>query len=159
MTNEKKKIIATNRRARHFYHIDRTYEAGLALLGPEVKSLRQGKANLEEAYARPVNNELFLFDMHVSPYTEAGRYNPPDPRRPRKLLLKRHEINRLISNVTQKGYTIIPLSLYFSERGIAKVELGLARGKKVFDRRDDIKQRIQHREMERELKHKKKFLE
>ena len=159
MANEKKKIIATNRRARHFYDIERTYEAGMALLGPEVKSLRQGKANLEEAYARPVKNELFLFDMHVSPYTEAGRYNPPEPRRPRKLLLKRHEINRLIGYVTQKGYTIIPLSLYFSERGIAKVELGLARGKKVFDRREDIKQRIQHREMEREMKHKKKFSE
>jgi SsrA-binding protein len=145
------KLIANNRRARHFYHIEKTYEAGLALAGPEVKSLRLGRANINEAYARVQGEEIFIHNMHISPYTEAGRWNP-DPRRPRKLLLHKQELKRLIGAVTQKGYTIVPLKLYFSERGYAKLEIALARGKKAFDKKEDLKRRDQEREMEREIR-------
>ncbi len=150
------KPIATNRRARHFYDIEKVYEAGIMLSGPEVKSLRQGKVNIEEAYAIASGGELFLINMHISPYTEGGRYNPEDPRRPRKLLLHKKEIMRLIGNITQKGYTIVPLKIYFNDKGYAKVELGLVRGKKLHDRREDLKRRAQQREMQRELKRRKR---
>jgi len=149
------KTIVRNRRAQHFYEIVRTYEAGLVLTGPEVKSLRAGRANIEEAYVAPSHNELYLINMHISPYTEAGRFNPPDPYRPRKLLLHAREIKRLIGSIAQKGYTIVPLRLYFNERGYAKVEIALARGKKLHDRREELKRRAQRRDMERELKRKR----
>lgn len=146
------KLIATNRKARHYYEWERSYEAGLVLTGPEVKSLRQGRANIDDAYAVASGGELYLINMHISPYAEAGRNNPKDPTRPRKLLLHRNEIKRLIGSVTQKGYTIIPLRLYFNNRGYVKVEIALARGKKEYDRREDIKRRDLQREIRREFK-------
>ena len=145
------KLIASNRRARHFFNLEKTFEAGIVLIGPEVKSLRQGRANINEAFGKVEGSEIFIYNMHVSPYTEAGRWNPTDPRRPRKLLLNRMEIKRLIGAVTQKGYTIVPTRLYFNDRGYVKIEIALARGKKVHDRRDDLKKRAEDRDMEREF--------
>lgn len=151
------KLIATNRKARHFYNIEKSFEAGLVLQGPEIKAVRQGRANIDDSYAMANKGELFLVNMHISPYAEAGRYNPTDPTRPRKLLLHKREIHRLIGSVTQKGYTIVPLRLYFNSKGFAKVEIALARGKKLFDRREDIKGRTEQREIEREHRRKAKY--
>lgn len=130
------KIIAQNRRARHEYDVLETFEAGLALLGTEVKSLRRGRASLPESYARVEGGEVFLLDAHIGEYEEANRFNH-DPTRRRKLLLHRREILRLIGRVEERGLTLVPLKLYF-RRGKAKVELALARGKKTHDRREDI---------------------
>ena len=122
------KIVTDNRKARHDYFIEETYEAGIALTGTEVKSLRAGRANLKDSYAQVVNGEMFLFNMHISPYEQGNRFNV-DPVRPRKLLLHRSEINRLFGKVTQQGLTLVPLKVYF-HKGRAKVELALARGKR-----------------------------
>ncbi len=150
MPADGRKVIATNRRARHEYEILDTVEAGLVLLGPEVKSLRAGRANLSDAYATFRGGEAFLVNLHISPYTQAGRENP-DPRRERKLLLHRSEIARLAGRVAERGLTVVPLSLYFRD-GRAKVELGLARGKRTVDRRETIRRREQEREMRRVLR-------
>ncbi|NTW04819.1 MAG: SsrA-binding protein SmpB [Peptococcaceae bacterium] len=144
------KIITVNRKARHEYHIMETFEAGINLKGTEVKSLRQGNANLQDSYARIENGEIFLYNMHISPYTQGNQFNH-EPKRPRRLLMHKHEIIRLFSKVREKGLSIIPLRLYF-KNGIAKVELALARGKKLYDRRDDLAERDAKREMERAKK-------
>ena len=141
--------IATNRRARHDYAILDTLEAGISRLGPEVKSLRQGKANLGDAYAVVRRGEVFLQDLHISPYEQARE--KPDPRRERKLLLHRHEIHRLQGRVVEKGLTLIPLSLYGKD-GRAKVELAVARGKKTVDKRESLRRREQEREMDRAVR-------
>lgn len=143
-------LIASNRRALHDYEILEKVEAGLVLLGPEVKSLREGRANLSDSYAVLRRGEAFLVNAHVSPYEKAGRDNP-DPRRERKLLLNRNEISRLTVKVAERGLTLVPLSLYF-KNGRAKVELGLARGKRMHDKRDSIRRREEEREIERAVR-------
>ncbi len=142
-----RKLITSNRRATHDYEILETFEAGLVLLGPEVKSLREGRANLSDSYAVLRRGEAFLVNAHVSPYEKAGRDNS-EPRRERKLLMHRAEISRLGPKLAERGFTLVPLSLYF-KAGRAKVELGLARGKKQYDKRQTLKKREQDREIER----------
>lgn len=141
------KTLCTNRKARYDYHIEETYEVGIALLGSEVKSIRQGRANLRDSYAAVDRGELFLHNCHISPYEQAGQF-APDPLRPRKLLMHRAEIQRLIGKVEQKGLTLVPLSLYLKGPHV-KVGLALARGKREYDRRDDIKAREADREVAR----------
>lgn len=148
---EKGKIVANNRKARHDYHILERFEAGIVLRGTEVKSLRSGMANLNDAFASVEHGEVILQNVHIAPYVQGNRWNLPE-RRPRKLLLHQSEIKRLIGAVTRKGFTIIPLKMYFNEKGIAKVEIALARGKKIIDRREDIKARDIERETRREQK-------
>ena len=149
------KIVTDNRKARHDYFIEETYETGIALTGTEVKSLRAGRANLKDSYAQVVNGEMFLFNMHISPYEQGNRFNV-DPVRPRKLLLHRSEINRLFGKVTQQGLTLVPLKVYF-HKGRAKVELALARGKKIYDKRSAMAERDAKREMERALRGKEQY--
>ena len=149
------KIVTENRKARHDYFIEETYEAGIALTGTEVKSLRAGKANLKDSYAQVENGEMFLFKMHISPYEQGNRFNV-DPVRPRKLLLHKSEINRLFGKVMQQGLTVVPLKVYFC-RGRAKVELALARGKKTYDKRSAMAERDAQRQMERALRVKEKY--
>ena len=141
------KVVVRNRRARHDYHIEETIEAGIALIGSEVKSLRMGRASLQDSYAEIVGNEVILRNAHIDQYEPAARFNH-DPLRPRRLLLHKNEIRRLASKVSQKGYTLIPLSIYFRD-GKAKVELAVARGRKTYDKREAIKQRDIQRESER----------
>ncbi|MFA5335984.1 MAG: SsrA-binding protein SmpB [Candidatus Omnitrophota bacterium] len=142
--------VATNREARHNYHILESFEAGIALQGAEVKSLRDKKANLKDSFARIYEDELFIFNMHISPYPQAGRF-APDPKRRRKLLMHRSEIKRVLVQLTQKGLTLIPLKVYF-KNGRAKVEVALAQGKKLYDKRDDIKRRDSERDLRREVR-------
>jgi len=141
------KLICLNKKARHNYFIEDTYEAGLSLLGTEVKSLREGRANIGDSYAKIKNGEVFLVDVHISPYSFGNRFNH-DPLRPRKLLLHKREIRRLIGKVQEKGFSLIPLRLYFSD-GKAKVALGLGKGKKLFDKRETLKRKTMERDMER----------
>ncbi len=141
--------VAVNRKARHDYLITDTFEAGLVLTGTEIKSVRAGKVNLSGAYARVDRGEAWLLDAHIAPYEAGNRYNH-EPKRPRKLLLHRVEIDQLVGRAAAKGLTIVPLRLYLS-RGRAKVELGLAKGKQLHDRRRDIAERDARRDMEREL--------
>ena len=143
------KVIAVNRRARHDYSIEDTYEAGLVLTGGEVKSLRAGRVSLSDSYARPQGNELWLEGVHIAPYDPAS-YENPDPKRRRKLLLHRGELNRLVGKAQEKGLTLIPLRVYL-KNGYAKVELGLARGKRQYDKRRAIAERDIERDKEREL--------
>lgn len=142
--------VARNPRATHDYHILETHEAGIVLTGTEVKSLRQGKASIKEAYGLVRNGEVWLEGMHITPYEQGNRYNH-EPVRGRKLLLHRREIERLIGATEQKGCTLVPLELYF-KKGRAKVALALGKGKKVHDRREDLKRRIADREMARAMK-------
>lgn len=144
--------VATNRKAHYLYHIEDHYEAGIELNGCEVKSLRAGHASLQEAFGEVSGNEVFLVNAHISSY-EQGSYSNTDPCRRRKLLLHKNEIRRLAVKVQQKGYTIVPLRIYFV-RGKAKLELALGRGKKLYDRREDIKERESKREIERHMKEK-----
>ncbi len=146
-----KKLIANNKKARHDYFIDEVYEAGLVLTGTEIKSIRQGKVNLKESYAKIDNGEVMIYNMHISPYEQGNRYNT-DPMRERKLLLHRQEIRKLIGYTTQKGLTLIPLKVYLNEKGLAKMELAVARGKKLFDKRDDIAKKDADRRMEKQMK-------
>jgi SsrA-binding protein len=141
------KLICQNKKAWHNYFFEDKYEAGIALLGTEVKSLREGRANLGDSYGKIKNGEVFLVDVHISPYSHANRFNH-DPLRTRKLLLHKKEIRRLIGKVQEKGFTLIPLRLYFSN-GRAKVELGLGKGKKLFDKRETLKRKTMERDMER----------
>ncbi|RAQ95490.1 SsrA-binding protein SmpB [Thermogemmatispora tikiterensis] len=143
-------VIAVNRQAYHDYDVERTVEAGIALAGTEIKSIRAGKVNLRGAYAIGRNGELWLENMHISPY-EHGNIHNHDPLRPRKLLLHRREINQLLGKVSQKGMTLIPLKLYLKD-GLAKIELGLCRGRKLYDKREAIAERDARREMERALR-------
>jgi len=150
MTETGDKVIAVNRKARHEYEIDESYEAGVVLTGTEIKSIRAGKVNLQDSFARVEGNEVWMHNVHISPYEAGNRYNV-EPRRPRKLLLHRREIERLTGKVEQRGLTLIPLRLYL-RGGRAKVEIGLARGKRLYDRREDIAKRAAEREVERALK-------
>ena len=143
------KTVATNRKARHEYFILETYEAGIALQGSEIKSIRAGQISLGEAYIRIDGHEAWLEDAHIAPYEQANRFNH-DPRRPRKLLLHQSEIHRLWDEVRQKGVTIIPLSVYLKE-GRAKVEIAVAKGKKLYDKRADLAKRDAMREIERQM--------
>jgi len=147
---EQIRVIATNRKARHLYHIVDTYETGIALVGTEVKSLRQGKASFKDSYATVEKGEVFLHNMHISAYDQASRFNH-DPTRLRKLLLHRWEIKKLLGKTTERGFTLVPLRIYFKGK-VAKVELALAIGKKLFDRRKAIKDREVQRELRRALK-------
>ena len=144
------KTLVTNRAARHEYFIDETYEAGLELKGPEVKSIRMGKANLKESYCAIRGGEVFIQGMHISPYAQGNIFNV-DPLRDRKLLLHKREIQRLIGMTQRQGYTLIPLSLYL-KKGRVKLELALARGKKLYDKRASMKERDTKREIDRALK-------
>jgi len=144
-----RKVVARNRKARHEFEILETVEVGIALKGPEVKSLREGKIAFQDAFARVERGELWLYSLHISPYEQANRFNV-DPVRPRKLLLHRHEIRRLASKVEEKGLTLVPLEVYFT-RGYAKVLLALARGKKLYDKRETLKRKTQDREARRAM--------
>ena len=144
------KLITSNRKARHDYHIEDTLEAGLVLAGTEVKSLREGRANLQDAYCHVERGEMYLVGAHISPYSHGNIHNH-EPTRRRKLLLHRREIDRWRKASEQKGYTIVPLKLYF-KRGKAKIEIGLARGKKLYDKRHDIAERETKRRLDRTLK-------
>jgi len=145
------KIVSKNKKAYHDYHIDQTLEAGIVLSGPEVKSLRAGKANLRDGYALLKDGEVFLFNVHISPYSFATHVSQ-DPLRVRKLLLHRREIRKLIGKLHEKGIALIPLKIYFIENGKAKVELALARGKKLYDKRAALKEKDSNREIERTMR-------
>ncbi len=147
MKGSGKKIISDNRRARYEYSIEDDYEAGMVLVGTEVKALRNGQVNLSDSYAKIVRGEIFVYQMHISPYKFAY-YDNHDPLRPRKLLLHNYEIKKLVGKINEKGYSLIPLSLYFSN-GKVKMKLGLAKGKKIYDKRHSIKERDAKREMDR----------
>jgi len=147
------RLVAQNRKARHTYFIDDSLEAGIILTGTEVKSLRAGKGNIAESYARDQDGELFLYNSYIPEY-DAGSYNNHEPRRPRKLLLHRREMGRLIAATQEKGTTLVPLSIYFNDRGIAKLDLGIARGKKQHDKRDTDKKRDWEREKGRLMREK-----
>ena len=139
-----KHLIADNRKARHDYHIFDTYEAGIVLLGTEVKSIREGRVNLKDSYGRVENGEVFLHNLHVSPYSHRG-YAEHEPLRRRKLLLTREEIRKVTGKTLERGFTLVPVRMYF-KNGLVKVILGLAKGKKTYDRRETIKQRQIDRE-------------
>jgi SsrA-binding protein len=147
----KYKNIATNKKARHEYFIEDTYEAGIALTGTEIKSIRLGKVNIKESFAKIEQGELILYGMHISPYEQGNRFNV-DPIRPRKLLLHKQEIRKLIGLTTQKGLTLVPLNIYLNNDGRAKVEIGVARGKKNYDKREDLAKRDAARKMEQAVK-------
>lgn len=144
------KVISTNRRAYHDYHIEDKLEAGIVLAGTEVKSLRAGRASMVDCYVAVSKGEAYIHNLQISPYEQGNRYNQPE-KRPRKLLLRKHQIDWLAGQVARKGYTIAGLKLYFKGRHV-KLEIGLARGKKSFDKRDDMKERDTKREMDRALK-------
>ena len=144
-------VVSTNRKAYHDYFIEETCEAGISLLGTEVKSLREGKANLKDSYALIKGNEIFLLNCHISPYSH-GNIQNHDPLRTRKLLLHRKEINKLWGKLTQKGLTLIPLKIYFTKNGKAKVEIGLCRGKRQYEKREVLKEKEARREIERHLR-------
>jgi SsrA-binding protein len=153
-TKDAEKVVATNRKAFHDYFIEERYEAGIMLQGTEVKSLREGRVNLQDSYASVRGSEVFLHQCHISPYSHGNIMNH-EPTRVRKLLLHKIEIHKLLGKTQQKGLTLIPLRIYFSKRGYAKVELGLAKGKKLYDRRETIKTREAGREVQRAIKERK----
>ena len=146
------KIVCTNRKAYHNYHIEENIEAGISLYGTEIKSLRHGKANLADSYATIKDGEAFLLNAHISPYSH-GNIQNHDPLRTRKLLLHKKEISKLQGKLTNKGYTLVALKIYFTEKGIAKVELGLAKGKRQYEKKEAIKEREARRELEKAMKH------
>jgi SsrA-binding protein len=146
------KVITNNKKARHDFHILETLEAGVVLRGTEVKSLREGRANLRDSYALLERGEVILRGLHISPYSHTSD-NRLDPRRDRKLLLNKREIKRLVGKVQEKGLTLVALKLYFNDRGLAKVTLGLARGKKTYDKRHALAERQAKRDIERAVKH------
>lgn len=148
-----RKVVAENRKARRDYEVSETFEAGLILVGTEVKSLRAGKANIAESYASDDNGELFLYNAHIPEYAQASRFNH-DPRRPRKLLLHRRQIHKLISGIQRDGMTIVPLRLYFNEKGIAKLEISLGKGRKLHDKRQNEKRRDWDRQKARLMREK-----
>lgn len=148
------KVIVTNRKAYRDYEVLESIESGIELKGSEVKSLRAGKINLDDSFARPEKEEVFLYNAHISHYTEASYLNV-DPDRPRKLLLHKGQIQRIVGKLTQKGLTLIPLKIYFNDRGFVKVELALGKGKKLYDKRESIKRRETDREMRRTVKNRR----
>ena len=147
---ESQKLIANNKKAYHDFFIDETYECGIALHGTEVKSMRMGKCSIKEAFVRIEDGEVFVYGMHVSPYEKGNIFNK-DPLRVKKLLLHKYEINKLLGKIKEKGYTLVPLQVYFKD-GRVKVEIGLARGKKLYDKREAIAKKDQRREAEKEFK-------
>ncbi len=147
----KKQLVANNKKARHDYFIEEVYEAGVVLTGTEIKSVRQGKVNLKESYAKIEDGEMIVYGMHISPYEQGNRFNT-DPLRPKKLLLHKKEIAKLIGYTTQKGLTLVPLNMYINEKGLAKMELAVAKGKKLYDKRDDMQKRDVERKMAQALK-------
>ena len=150
MAKEEMKLVANNKKAYHDYFIEEKYEAGLVLHGTEVKSLRMGKCSIKEAFIRIEKEEIYIYGMHISPYEKGNIFNK-DPLRVKKLLLHKQQIRKLIGNSAEKGYTIVPLQVYFRD-GRAKIEIGLAKGKKLYDKRQDIAKKDQKREAEKELK-------
>ena len=151
MAKEEKKIVATNRKAKKNYHLYDVYEAGIALRGAEVKSLRWSRCSIEGSFARIENGEAILYNMHIPEFIKSS-YFKSDPRRPRKLLLHKKEIARLWGLTSQRGYTLIPVRVYFSTRGLAKVELALAKGRHLYDKRRKIKEEYTKREAQRQIK-------
>lgn len=150
MSKEALKLVANNKKAYHDYFIEDKYEAGIALHGTEVKSLRMGKCSIKESFIRIENGEMFAYGMHISPYEKGNIFNK-DPLRVKKLLLHKYEINKLAGKLAEQGYTLVPLQVYFSN-GKAKMEIGLAKGKKLYDKRQDIAKKDQRRENERDFK-------
>ncbi len=150
MAKESKKLIANNKKAHHDYFLEEVYETGIALVGTEVKSLRMGKCSIKEAFIRIENGEVMIYGMHISPYDKGNIFNR-DPLRPRKLLMHKSEIRKLLGKIKEKGYTIVPVSVYF-KGSLVKVEIALARGKKLYDKRQDIAKKDAKREAERDFK-------
>jgi SsrA-binding protein len=148
-------LIAQNRKARHDYHVEETFEAGIVLQGTEIKSIRGRRVNLKDSFARVQNGEVYLHNMHISPYEQGNRYNH-DPLRTRKLLLHKKEISRLLGSTKEQGYSIIPLKLY-TKNGFAKVLIGLAKGKKNYDKREDLKKKTASREIEKAFRERQKM--
>lgn len=149
-SKSQKKIVANNKKAFFDYFIEEKYEAGVSLAGTEVKSLRMGKCSIKEAFVRIEKGEVFVYGMHISPYEKGNIFNK-DPLRPKKLLLHRYEIRKIEGQIAQKGYTLVPLNVYFSG-SLVKVEIGLAKGKKLYDKRQDIAKKDQRREAEKDFK-------
>lgn len=150
MAKEPKKMIANNKKARHDYFIEDTYEAGISLHGTEVKSLRMGKCSIKEAFVRVENGEVYIYGMHISPYEKGNIFNR-DPLRVKKLLLHKYEINKIMGQIKLQGYTLVPLNVYF-KGSLVKVEIGLAKGKKLYDKRQDIAKKDQMRQAEKQFK-------
>ncbi len=150
MGRESKKLIANNKKAFHDYFIEDKYEAGISLAGTEVKSLRMGKCSVKESFIRIENGEVIIYGMHISPYEKGNIFNK-DPLRPRKLLMHKYEINKIAGKMAEKGYTVVPLQVYF-KGSLVKVEIALARGKKLYDKRQDIAKKDMRRESERDFK-------
>ena len=149
-TDNKKRMIANNKKAYHDYFLEETFEAGISLKGTEVKSLRMGRCSIKEAFVRIENGEVMLYQMHIPPYEKGNIFNR-DPLRPRKLLMHKAEIRKLLGKIKEKGYTLVPVEVYFSG-SLVKVKIALARGKKLYDKRDDIAKKDQRREAQREFK-------
>ena len=150
MSKDSYKLVANNKKAYHDYFIEDTYEAGIALSGTEVKSLRMGRCSIKESFIHIENGEVILYGMHISPYEKGNIFNK-DPLRPRKLLMHRRQISKLVGQIAEKGYTLVPLKVYFTG-SLAKVEIGLAKGKKLYDKRQDIAKKDQRREAEKDFK-------
>ena len=148
------KVVAQNKKARHDFHIEETFEAGIVLQGTEIKSIRVGKVSIKDSFARIENGEVFLYNMHISPYEQGNRYNH-DPLRTRKLLLHRREISKLIGASKEQGYSLVPLKLYLKD-GFAKIQLALAKGKKLYDKRENLKQKDAQREIAKAFREKQK---
>ena len=151
MARRERKLVANNKKVRHDFFIEEVYEAGIVLTGTEIKSVRQGKVSIKESFAKIENGEMILYGMNISPYEQGNRYNV-DPLRPRKLLLHKQEIRKLIGYTTIKGLTLVPLQMYINEEGRAKIEIAVVRGKKLYDKRDDIAKRDAQRDMDRSMK-------
>lgn len=151
MPKRERRLVANNKKARHDYFIEEVYEAGIVLTGTEIKSIRQGKVSIKESYAKIERGEMFIYGMNISPYEQGNRFNV-DPLRPRKLLLHKQEIRKLIGYTTIKGLTLVPLNMYINEDGRAKMELAVARGKKNYDKRDAIAKRDAQRDIDRRMK-------
>ena len=150
MAKEELKLVANNKKAYHDYFIEEKYEAGISLAGTEVKSLRMGRCSIKEAFIRIEHDEVFVYNMHISPYEKGNIFNK-DPLRPRKLLMHKKEIQKMVGKIAQKGYTIVPVEVYF-KGSLVKVQVALAKGKKLYDKRQDIAKKDQRREAERDFK-------
>lgn len=145
------KVLSQNKKARHDYFIEETYECGIVLTGTEIKSARKGRINLKDSYAKVVDGEVLVFNMHIAPYEQGNRYNV-DSKRTRKLLLHKREIRKLLGYTSQEGLTLVPLSVYLNEKGLAKLELAVAKGKKNYDKRDDMAKKDADRKMQQAMK-------
>ncbi len=149
------KVVARNKKAYHDYHIEETLEAGIILQGTEVKSIRRGSVSIKDGYAKVENGEVFLYNVHIAPYEQGNRFNH-EPERKRKLLLNKREIRRLIGYVKTTGYTLVPLRVHFNDRNLVKIDLGIAKGKKMYDKRRDLAEKTAQRQIERALRERQK---